>query len=393
MSLAEIVASIAACLGALYWVAVIVGVAQVRRQIRVLPAVVDEPPGTWPLLSVIIPACNEVATLEPVLHSLLEGDYPALELVVVDDRSSDGTAERLDAMARELPRIRAVHVAQLPQGWLGKVHAMQIGLQHAQGEWLLFTDADVHQTAGSLRRAVAHATTLHLDLLSAMPRLRQTRPVVDSAVSFFARSILILGQAWRSRDPRSRIATGLGAFILVRRAAVERAGGLEHIRLDVADDMALASLVKQAGGRCDVVNARDAMDIALYPDWSALRGSMEKGGFAIIGRFSVLRTLAMAVLLPALEWSPLASALVSDRPALGVVCALVVSGALLSLAVFERWLGRPAWLAVLAPLGSLLIAGLVARSGLLGWRRGGIQWRTTFYPTPMLRANARHRWP
>src|SRR6185369_5444580 len=102
-----------------------------------------------------VPACNEAGTIETALASLLAQDYPGLEIVLVDDRSSDGTGVIIDRLAASDPRISAIHVRDLPIGWLGKVHALQRGLERVRGALVLFTDADIYFAPGSLRRAVS----------------------------------------------------------------------------------------------------------------------------------------------------------------------------------------------------------------------------------------------
>ena len=114
-------------------------------------------PDAWPTLSVIVPACNEAQTIKAASRTLLAQDYPGLEVIFVDDRSSDGTGEIIDALAATRAGVHALHVTELSEGWLGKVYALNQGLRVARGDWILFTDADVHFEAGTLRRAVGTA--------------------------------------------------------------------------------------------------------------------------------------------------------------------------------------------------------------------------------------------
>ena len=119
----------------------------------------------------MIPACNEADTLGAALGTLLAQDYPALEILLVNDRSTDGTGDIVDRLAASDPRITALHVRELPQGWLGKVHALHVASERARGDWLLFTDADVHFAPGALRRAVAVARVHQLDHLTCVPNV------------------------------------------------------------------------------------------------------------------------------------------------------------------------------------------------------------------------------
>src|SRR5262245_56083515 len=142
-------------------------------------------PDVWPRLSVVIPACDEAANLESAVATLLQQDYPDLEIILVDDRSSDGTGEIIERLAREDPRIRAVHIETLPQGWLGKVHALHRGVEQASGDWLLFTDADVHFGAAILRRAIALVLQQRVDHLALIPRTLQKSFWLELAVNTF----------------------------------------------------------------------------------------------------------------------------------------------------------------------------------------------------------------
>ena len=125
------------------------------RRCPQLGALCPPEPPSWPELGVVIAASNEAETIEPALRSLLAQDYPSLEIVMVDDRSTDRTGTIVDHLAASDARISRVHVRVLPAGWLGKVHALQRGVERVRGDFVLFTDADIHFAPGALRRAVA----------------------------------------------------------------------------------------------------------------------------------------------------------------------------------------------------------------------------------------------
>src|SRR2546423_821839 len=127
--------------------------------------------GLMPPLSVVVPALNEEATVEAAMRTLLALDYPDLEIIGVDDRSTDETGAILDRLAAEDARLRVTHVRELPPGWLGKNHALHVGSAVARGEWILFTDADVHFERDALRRAVRYAVYRRLDHLVVVPQV------------------------------------------------------------------------------------------------------------------------------------------------------------------------------------------------------------------------------
>ena len=176
------------------------------RVVRTVPLLAQSdapPPQAWPKLSIVIPACNEAAALESALRSVLEQDYPDLEIILIDDRSTDGTAAIVDRMAAADPRILAIHVEQLPEGWLGKVHALDLGAAKAGGSWLLFTDADVHMAPGTLRRAIAYAAQHSIDHLAAVPDLWPSSLLVDAVLALFCRTFMVAMRLWAVADPKS----------------------------------------------------------------------------------------------------------------------------------------------------------------------------------------------
>ncbi len=393
MTPTQIAAVSFAGLGALVWLTNLGLLVLARRGVPLLSRLRPPEPERWPLVSVVIPACNEAHTLEPALRSQLATDYPDVELVVVDDCSTDGTGALVDRLASQDPRLSAVHIQTLPDGWLGKVHALHVGQQRARGDWLLFADADTRIRPDTLRRMIAWCEAEGVDLVSPIARLTAPHPALDVAVGAFARLIFVASQPWRSADPSAKQAFGVGAFILVRRAALERSEGLPWLRLDVADDMALALVVKRAGGRLAVINARDHVELSLYTTFAELRRSTEKGGYSILGRYSVARTLAVALALPVLELAWVAGFLPVGVPWLPALGAAGLGMMCVATTAAAAWTGRAAWSGLLYPFGMLWMSALNVRSAIVCGRRGGIEWRGTFYPSALLRTGIRVSWP
>jgi glycosyltransferase involved in cell wall biosynthesis len=221
----------------------VVGLGYLIVSIKRLPVLREQHapvPDVWPRLSVVIPACDEATSLESAVTTLLQQDYPDLEIILVDDRSTDGTAEIIERLAREDPRIRAVHVETLPQGWLGKVHALHCGVEQASGDWLLFTDADVHFAAGTLRRAVAFVLHQQVDHLTLIPRTIQKSFWLELAVNTFGLLFFITTRAASVNRPDSKAFVGIGAFNLVNARRFHRTAGFEWLRLEPGDDVGLA---------------------------------------------------------------------------------------------------------------------------------------------------------
>src|SRR5262245_16515283 len=178
----------------------------------------------FPRVSVIIPARNEQRNLARALRSVLNQDYPGLEIIAINDRSTDQTGNILHGLARDHAALRVLDVAELPAGWLGKNHAAYLGAGHARGELLLFTDADVVMQPGTIRKAVCHLSRSGLDHLTVSPEVEMPGLLLHMFVAAFSVFFLTLMRPWKARDPRSRHFIGIGAFNLVRRAAYEAAG-------------------------------------------------------------------------------------------------------------------------------------------------------------------------
>lgn len=346
-----------------------------------------------PKVSVIIPACNEADTLDAAMASRLADDYPNLEFILIDDRSIDDTGAIVDRIAATDPRVRPLHIDQLPEGWLGKVHALHRGVRLAAGEWLLFTDADVHFAPGMIRLAVAHAQRRRLDHLAAFPAVVSAGLWLDVTLAGFLRLFLLGTRAWAVEDPRSRASIGIGAFNLVRRDAFEQTEGFPWLKLEIGDDVALGTLLKRSGFRSGLVNARDHLSVRWYGSVREMAVGSERGGFTVLSRFRLRGAILAAAVLLALEWSAFLPLLAFGAPTLQLAGALLTGLALGSAVTLSAWGRRPILPALLLPVASFVLAGFVLRAGYLGWRRGGICWRGTLYTTDTLRAGARVRFP
>lgn len=207
---------------------------------------------TWPAVAAIVPARNEAATIAQVIEALARQDYPGpLSIVVVDDNSEDGTGA-IATQAVSLPGaarpVSIVTGAALPTGWSGKLWAVEQGvLASGESEFLFLTDADTVHAPETVRRLVAQAESARHDLVSLMVRLACNsfweRMLVPAFIFFFQ----MLYPFPAVNDPRSKFAGAAGACVLVRRAALQRIGGISAIRAALIDDCALAGAVKRGG--------------------------------------------------------------------------------------------------------------------------------------------------
>ena len=349
-------------------------------------------PGVWPRLSVVIPACNEAATLESAVATLLQQDYPDLEIVLVDDRSTDGTGELIDRLAHQDPRIRTVHIGILPQGWLGKVHALHRGVEQASGAWLLFTDADVHFAAGTLRRAIAVVLHQRVDHLTLIPRAIQKSFWLDVAVNTFGLLFFITTRAGSVNRPHSKAFVGIGAFNLVSAWRFHQTVGFEWLRLEPGDDVGLGMIMKQAGGTTRLAFAYEDLSVQWYASVAAMFKGLEKNLFGPGSDYRWWLMLLQVGMIWALVVAPyfsLALGLARGLAPLWIAGAAAI-GVHLIFSIFfvpERKTKRLSLL--LFPVGVLLITAMMLRAGYQCVKNGGIDWRGTHYPLDQLRSGQR----
>ena len=378
--------------GCSIWVvALVMNVLMVLR-IRRLDAVASPPPEVWPRLSVVIPACNEADTLEVALESILDQDYPDLQIILVDDRSTDGTGAIVDRLAAGDARAAALHVTTLPEGWLGKVNALQRGLQLADGPLVLFTDADVRFAPGALRRAVAFVEHEAADHLAVIPDAWSQSFIVNVCIAAAFRSIAMSQRPWRMESPHTKDALGSGAFNLVRRAAFDRTEGLAWLRMEVADDVAVGHLMKLSGARARLLIGNTQVQVDWYPTFATMVRGLEKNGFAQIARFSLLRAVVLAAGATFVSLSPFMALASVGVPWLWLAGAAALASSLAGSVLLGRMVGFPLRAMLLStPVGDLILVGVVLRAAILGRRRGGLMWRGTLYPVDALRAGMRVR--
>ncbi|MEW6251458.1 MAG: glycosyltransferase, partial [Planctomycetota bacterium] len=334
--------------GAAYWCLSLLLAIRVVRNVRLLRDLEPPAPARWPRVAHICPARDEAAAIEAAVRSRLADDYPELEIVLIDDRSTDATGEIVDRLAAADPRVRALHIRELPDGWVGKPYALQRGIELATGEWLLLSDADVHVAPGALRKAVAHALARELDHVAILPELWSASFVLDVLLAAFARLLAITTRMWAVADPRSRAAVGVGAFNLVRRSAYERTEGFEWLRLEIVDDMTLAQMLKRAGARPAVLNGRGLVGLTWYRSLGEAARGAEKSTFSALGRFSFAGLVARSLVLMLVEIGPwvgavaalfLASGGSAAAGFLGLASALGLLVSIVAQYLPWRWIG------------------------------------------------------
>src|SRR3984885_8951081 len=205
-------------------------------------------PAGSPSITVIVPARNEAADIAATLLSLLDQDYSNLQIIAVDDRSTDQTGIIIDTIAAQHPeKLRALHISELPSGWLGKTHAMALAARQAGTDYLLFTDADVLFNPIAIRVSLANAVATNADHLITVPTTIIKRWDEAAILGFFQIFSLWAARPWRIPNPQAkRDAIGIGAFNLLRREAYLEIGGFESLRMEIIEDVGLCRRIKLA---------------------------------------------------------------------------------------------------------------------------------------------------
>ncbi len=369
----------------LLWVLAAVDLLRGSRRLHFLrdirPALAAAPPR----VSVIAAARNEARNLRQAIGSLLALDYPEIEFILVNDRSEDATGAILEELAAADRRLRVVHVAELPPGWLGKNHALWIGSRQATGELLLFTDADIVMAPSALARAVTFLQQEGLDHLAATPETRMPGVFLNMFAASFILFFSLYFRPWQARVAKSRAHIGIGAFNLVRAAAYRQVGGHATIRLRPDDDLKLGKILKQGGFRQDVVYGAGLLGVEWYASVRELIRGLEKNAFA--GADYRISTVlwGAALNLTASVWPYLA--LFATGGATRVVYAAVVAVITIVFIASAGFHGTRRWYAVGFPLTAALFIFILLRTMVLNLARGGITWRGTFYPLAQLKAN------
>jgi len=351
-----------------------------------LPWVKDFPPATeaeCPPVSILLTARDEEEKLPAALATLMEIDYPGLEVVAVDDRSGDATGRILDEFAKTHSRLRVVHVNQLPKGWLGKPHGLQKAYEASSGEWLLFTDADVRFRPDALRRAVSLVKERKLDHLSLMGDLDMVGFWEKVLITFFGVGFHLGTNPAQVSNPRSSRYVGVGAFQLVRRSAYEASGTHKRLAMEVVEDMKLGKIVKQAGFRSDCGVAQDFVALR----WHAGVGNLVRGvtkNFFAGAEYDLGRVTVMLAGLVLMDILPFAGVLFGHGWIRAISAIAVVIA--LSFHAGVAWVMRVSPLyAVTHPFGAALFFYMLLRSTVVTLWQGGIVWRDTFYPLEELK--------
>lgn len=338
----------------------------------------DRPAGVDPpLVSILVPARNEARNIEACLSGLLRQAYPAWELWVLDDGSTDDTAARVRRLTAGCDRVRLISGGALPPGWAGKAYACAQLAQHARGEWLMFVDADTRSGPGLLECLARAARATDADLISTFPRQEIGSPGEALLVPFifwFLFTMLPIQQVWA--HPAPAFAAACGQLLFIRRAAYGRSGGHAAIPASLHDGLHLARLFKRHRLRVRLVDLSARVSCRMYRGLRECWHGFSRNSFQAIGSFAVL--LGVTAVEASLFLGPFLSLAGSLRAthSLETVLALTQVGILLGIQVSLQRRFRYPWATVLLhPAGIAAWIALSWRSWWLTQRQAPVDWK------------------
>ncbi|NGM83206.1 glycosyltransferase [Paenibacillus sp. 7124] len=357
-------------LNVLMWVGVAVLYTAKVGQIGQLYKMEAQPIQEPPLISVIIAARNEQKALKRCIRSLTRQTYPSLEIIAVDDRSTDRTRSIIEEMASKHPNVSGVYIKELPKHWMGKSHALYEGVKRAKGEWLLFADGDILFHPECLTKAESYCRKNTLDHLTLIPDFHGSHLFSKWYGAFIFMSASSFGMLWRVKNPKAPQSLGVGAFNLVKRSAYEQIGTHAAFSYNTTDD---ATRIKQAGFRQDAVYGTRMIAVwNWYENLSQLIRSVEKSVFSFQ---SALITAVSCLLTMLYPWA----GLFIGPPVPRVLCAVSLLAVFLLYYVYSRHAGGGRWYGIAHPLIGLCLIYGGFRGALRASRRGGMTWRGTTY--------------
>jgi glycosyltransferase involved in cell wall biosynthesis len=351
-------------------------------------------------LTVVVPARDEAEKIAATLDALLLADYGALRILVVDDRSMDATGTIVDeyvekqgkgnreqGIGKVRPRLDVIHVTELPEGWLGKTHAMEVGTRGSDSDYLLFTDADVLFSPSILRRAMAYVEASEADHLVVLPTMQVQSRGEGMVLGFMQMLGMWASRLWRVSDAESqRDFVGVGAFNLVRRAALDQIGGWAPQRMVVLEDVTLGRRMKIAGMRQRIAFAPGLVLVHWAAGALGLMRVMTKNLFSAMN-FRPLLLLGMCIWVAVFFLGPLAGLAWWPTLIPSLLILACVGASYRLMGEVSRIDARYGWL---YPLGALAFLWALLRSMVVVLAQGGVVWRGTLYPLRELR---RHNSP
>jgi len=338
-----------------------------------------------PKVSVIIPACNEAATIEPALKSILAMDYADLEVIAVNDRSVDRTGAILEEMQKQYPGLQIYDISELPEGWLGKNHALQHGAEQARGEYFLFTDADIIMEKSSLARAMNHMLENRLDHMSMFFKNIAPGGLLNALILEAGGGLMLLLKPWKAKDPNSKRYMGVGAFNLVKSMVYKAIDGHKTIAMHPIDDVMLGKMIKQIGFSQDCLLGHNFIQAEWYVTVREFINGLMKNTFAFCN-YNMANVLFGVLVVVIMNILPLLAVFLTSGITRGLFGTAVIVR-ILSFANGFSKTGINPWYSAWALVTSYIYIYIALKAAITTKINRGIIWRGTYYSLDELKAN------
>ncbi len=334
-------------------------------------------------VTIIFSAKDEQNDIQRAVESFLNLDYPNYSILAVNDRSSDNTGHILDELAKKHPKLSVLHVHELPQGWMGKNHALFKAVQMVHSDLILFTDADVLLHPKALSKAVHYFESKNLDYLPIIPKVTSKSKGLQMMLNYFSFHFSIIFRPWNANTKDKTSFLGIGAFGLIKKSAYLAVGGHEALKLRPDEDLRLGQRLKHKGYKLDTLLGQSQVCVDWYQSLKELFFGLEKNIFAGFD-YSVSKTMAALLVIVLIEIIPFA--LVVFKPNAWLFLALCIL--LISTTLNAIKLGIPLWTNLFFPLSACIFTPIIFNSMYKTLTQNGVYWRGTFYPLEMLKKNS-----
>ena len=337
-----------------------------------------------PKLSIVIAAKDEEKEIESSLKSILTQNYQNLEIIVVNDRSTDLTGSILEMLQKEFSNLKVETITQLPQNWLGKNHALWNGANKATGDYILFTDADVKYSKNCLRKVSSDVHANKIEFASCFPDFI-SNGFWESVFNLnFAILLSLRIKFWSVSNPNSSSFCGIGAFNLVKRESYFKMGGHAKLPLEVADDMVLAKLMKQSGAKSVLYSGKNELSVKWQSGGlkSVIKG-IEKNAFSGFN-YSWIKLIFQMTNLLIVSCIPFAAFLIDWK--LGIFSILPIY---FIYQINKHFQNNSVFYFLTFPIGALLLTYASVRSALIITLNGSVNWRDTKYSSELLKKESK----
>ncbi|MFC1853501.1 glycosyltransferase [candidate division CSSED10-310 bacterium] len=349
---------------------------------RLRPDTYPEVPPEAPEISVIIPARNEEKNIARVLSSCLNQDYERFEVIVVDDHSTDKTPEIIAALATDSENLKVVRPPPLPQGWLGKNHALFHGTLAAEKDHYLFIDADTWLHPLCLKQVCNHLVSTEADLLTIIPHVenksfweRVVQPCIMKLIMLWFPGNLV-------NNPKSKVASANGPFLLFKKESYEHIGGHEALKDDIVEDLSLAKGIKAAGKKIAYVNAPDLQTIRMYTSLNEIWQGWTKNFYTGLNKNPIIVLLAIIFItlffiMPVLLFIYITVALKGHalNNILWLLCLFILVVDMVSDHLIEHYYTMKPCPLAYQFLGYAIIIGIILNSMFASLRGGDVAWK------------------